>query len=623
MADNRIIFKIQVDNEGNIVKLKSLDKEFKDIDLSAKSAANSASRVTKELSKIGGGKIPKSIKLTRNEIKQLRLELDKSSGATGAATSSVLELGRVISDAPYGIRGMANNLTQLISQLAFATKASGGFIAALRGMWSAIMGPLGIVLALTAAISALDFFFGAQEKAEESSDDTTDSFERQRKELEKLTEGYEDYLKLKEKVFMTNVKDREMMKALVSETLDLTNSDERRETALKKLIKLYPKYFKGLDVNNIKGILDAEKETNKVLSNKIKLQEALNNVARITNEIQLLKLEGDKGDKIAFLEKIGRLREEQKEARELVGVYAALDLELKEQNDKADDKDRVSSLLGLDMIDPQKEAKKAQRQLNTVLEFISKDLFDNGIFEDFRKDPKLTLDLLPTPTEETKERLRATLSEYVDIYKEVLGGISSFLQGEADRQVTMEQNRTNAMNAELNNRLLNENLSKDERARIQNEIAQNDEQSRQRQNAIRKKAFNTQKAFNIAMATIETYSAATKALNDPTPMPTPLRWSLVGATIANGLLQVATIARQKFQPEAASTPIRTSGSGGAGGVGNRSFDFNLIGNNQNNQLADAIGSTFDKPVKAYVVSKDITNQQQLDANTKSAARFGD
>ena len=46
--------------------------------------------------------------------------------ATGATTSAALELGRVVSDAPYGIRGMANNLTQLVSQMAFATKAAGG-----------------------------------------------------------------------------------------------------------------------------------------------------------------------------------------------------------------------------------------------------------------------------------------------------------------------------------------------------------------------------------------------------------------------------------------------------------------------------------------------------------------
>ena len=39
--------------------------------------------------------------------------------ATGSATSATMELSRVISDAPYGIRGMANNITQLVSQIRY------------------------------------------------------------------------------------------------------------------------------------------------------------------------------------------------------------------------------------------------------------------------------------------------------------------------------------------------------------------------------------------------------------------------------------------------------------------------------------------------------------------------
>ena len=94
------------------------------------------------------------------------------------------------------------------------------------------------------------------------------------------------------------------------------------------------------------------------------------------------------------------------------------------------------------------------------------------------------------------------------------------------------------------------------------------------------------------------------------------------ATIGAGLAQVAVIARQKFQPDSASTPINTaSGGGGGGGVGDRSFDFNLVGNTQESQLANAIQSQFSSPLKAFVVSKDITTQQELDLNIKSSATF--
>ena len=126
------------------------------------------------------------------------------------------------------------------------------------------------------------------------------------------------------------------------------------------------------------------------------------------------------------------------------------------------------------------------------------------------------------------------------------------------------------------------------------------------------------------MAIADTYLAGVKVLADPFFVGRPWeRGIAMGATIASGLASVAAIARQKFQPEAASTPIRTSGgAGGGGGVGNRTFDFNLVGSSQGNQVAEAVQGQFDKPIKAYVVSKDITNQQQLDANTKSSAKFG-
>ena len=206
-----------------------------------------------------------------------------------------------------------------------------------------------------------------------------------------------------------------------------------------------------------------------------------------------------------------------------------------------------------------------------------------------------------------------------------MGGVSDFISAESDRQMAIEQNKTNALNEELNNRLLNENLSKEERARIQNQIGQNDEKLRKKQEAIARKQFNTAKAFNIGMATVETYLAAQKAytsqlvVGDPT---SPIRAKIAaGVAVASGLAKVAAIARTKFQSTSASTPVNVGGGGsGSGeGVGDREFNFNLVGNTQNNQLLETLQSQFERPLQAFVVSKDITTQQELDANIRSGA----
>ena len=206
--------------------------------------------------------------------------------------------------------------------------------------------------------------------------------------------------------------------------------------------------------------------------------------------------------------------------------------------------------------------------------------------------------------------------------------VSDFLQAESDRELTIEQNKTNVLNAELNDRLLNESLSADQRASIQNQIAQNDEKLRVKQEAIKRKAFNTQKAFNIAAALVDTYAAASSAyrntlanpINALDPTAGLLRAKInAGIAMAGGLAQVAAISRQKYQSSSAATPINTGGGGASGGDGRTEPSFNIVGRSQDNILLSAIQSQFDKPLKAYVVARDVTNQQQLDGVISTAA----
>ena len=108
-------------------------------------------------------------------IRTYEQSMGTASASTGLASTSALEFGRVISDAPYGIRGMANNVSQLTTllfqgagQISATTGKVIGLKGAIKGMWGAIMGPLGIMIAIQAVIAALDYFVGGTEKAEES-----------------------------------------------------------------------------------------------------------------------------------------------------------------------------------------------------------------------------------------------------------------------------------------------------------------------------------------------------------------------------------------------------------------------------------------------------------------------
>jgi hypothetical protein len=122
--------------------------------------------------------------------------------------------------------------------------------------------------------------------------------------------------------------------------------------------------------------------------------------------------------------------------------------------------------------------------------------------------------------------------------------------------------------------------------------------------AQQKKAFQVQKAVNIAGATMDTYKAAASALKDS---PAPFNYIAMAAVITAGLLNVKKIASQKFEGGGSS-----GGGGGTGGGGAAPItpQFNTVGNNGINQLAQLQ----QQPVQAYVVSGEVTSQQALDRN---------
>ena len=127
-----------------------------------------------------------------------------------------------------------------------------------------------------------------------------------------------------------------------------------------------------------------------------------------------------------------------------------------------------------------------------------------------------------------------------------------------------------------------------------------------------KRAFQVQKAANMASALISTYQNATAAYASQfTPLPTPdspIRGGIAaGIAVATGLANVAKIAQQKFESPSAGGGGGING-GASGGV--MTPNFNVVGNSGMNQLAQIQ----QQPIQAYVVSGEVTSAQALDRN---------
>ncbi len=127
-----------------------------------------------------------------------------------------------------------------------------------------------------------------------------------------------------------------------------------------------------------------------------------------------------------------------------------------------------------------------------------------------------------------------------------------------------------------------------------------------------KKAFQVQKAAQIATTLGTTYLSATQAYASqflPLPDPSsPVRGGIAaGLAVAAGLANVAKIASQKFEGGGATGSTSVSGS-----VPDAPSapSFNVVGDSGVNQLAQLQ----QQPTQAFVVSGEVTTAQALDRN---------
>ena len=93
-----------------------------------------------------------------------------------------------------------------------------------------------------------------------------------------------------------------------------------------------------------------------------------------------------------------------------------------------------------------------------------------------------------------------------------------------------------------------------------------------------------------------------------------------GISIASNIAATAKgLSALKGGGSAPSPSGNPSASGGSGGAASLPPAFNVVGASNTNQLADAIGGQAQQPVKAYVVSNDVTTAQSMDRNIVSGA----
>lgn len=131
--------------------------------------------------------------------------------------------------------------------------------------------------------------------------------------------------------------------------------------------------------------------------------------------------------------------------------------------------------------------------------------------------------------------------------------------------------------------------------------------------AIAEEGSALSKGVAVAQATMNTYQGITAALSATSTVPDPLGQAL---KVANAV-SVGVMGLMNVKKILATKPVEKTApniSLGAGGGAPAPPSFNLVEGSADNQIANSLNDQNQQPVKAFVVTSDVTSGQEMDRN---------
>ena len=662
MADQnkKIKYTIEVNDKGK-VKIENLTKGFVN-------AGTAVKNLNKDLKQ-------QSILLKENVQKGLDPTIDK----TGLAGATVTELGRTISDANYGIRGMANNLQQLSSLFVTLIATTGGLGNGLAALGKVLMGPLGIIIIFQTLITLLE---GGKL-----------SMGLFTEEIRKLNAALSDGAK----AAGGEIGELEL---LIDVAKDETLSRKDRQDALDKINETYPEYLENITLERINT-----EETNSAIRKQIDLLIARAEVQALTNVItkeseKVFEAQANIQNKSAeqyasftdfakaFILSFGNAQaaagklgenainsqnktikessemiklatERIKEImRETPGVFGQINDSTKKSTDKLAkllekyrQKLRESEAISkAEVLKVQRDAVLRQarflgatiKQLQPILDYFNNEIgkaVEAERLNDITANFKTQLDVIKFQLDGIKKVFKAS--------QESLGYLKDVFLSFSDARIE-------ALKRERDYILNSGKLTGDAQKKALEDIEKRELKAQERKIKQERDFFTLKQSLLIAEEIMKTKlyvaeqiliakKAVAKAVASQRevaidaavsaskakmslgafnaalgPLGTPAFLLTIG-----GLLASILAARKTAQSAISQLGAPSVGGGSIGGGGGvEAPDFNVVGASPESQLAQTVAGQQQKPLRAFVVGKEITNQQEFDRNIKNEITTG-
>ena len=652
MADQnkKIKYTIEVNDKGK-VKIDGLTKGFT-------GASNAVKALNKDL--IQQGQIMKQNTKTN-------VDMIATSGLAGA---TLTEVGRTVSDFNYGIRGIANNLSQLSTLFITLVSKAGGFGKAMSILSKQLRGPLGFILAFQFVIMLLERFDMQASKTKKEIDNISSASAAAGSNLKILRDVMDDSTLSTEELERAVNKANKEYKGLniqIDENGRITEESRKqidlkilslerlaKATAIQKEIERVFTEISKSQVEETKALEKEEDKRSALEAQRIQARNrALTGAAGTMGEATETIIQRNKE---AVRERFKEQREELvKELNILTGILTEEDL--------------VDELFKTP-----KDGKLGRRAKETLLEFdselknffldIDKDGVEGVLVKGIERVKRIYEPLFESGKEgsEQLKRLGEDFKDIQDRNQESLKNGLAFIKEQAkdvtnlfratqqslkfvgDTILSYHDARMDALKRERDYVLNSGELTGSAQKKAIEDIERRELQAQRRKIkaerdlftikqslliaeelmrikadfAERKRMFEQQTVYfvnaqgRIVAKAAESTADATFSIGEFTRQLGPLGIAAYAVTIG-GLIASILSARKKAQATLSSLGAPSVGGGSIGGGGGvEAPDFNVVGASPESQLAQTVAGQQQKPLRAFVVNKDIKTADALD-----------
>ena len=587
----------------------------------------------------------------------------------GLASNTLTEFGRLISDMPFGVIAITNNISQLGSQLGTLSRKTGSAKASFDILIRQLKQGGALILAfqvLVALVTAfgdkiLDFVKGTNEASE-----ATKEFKEAIKSANQELRAEEARLLSLVRVLEDSTSSREAQNNAAKELAGILpglneeeiankdNVDATRE-AIEKYIKqqiiraeIDALVEKNREAFRMKALLEEVKPTDaeavdEFLKNNISVFRRFSEGALIGFG-SALRNERDKLFQDIIDENISQT---EGATSRLVELQKQLEPEDKGENGADDDgRDKITALvfggrwkakIGKSADEIEEYYEKTFKRILEGTDLLTAD----EQFEQFKENSKVALDDLSALNDKREENHQKELDRIKDEFdkrNQLADNIKSAVSKLSQIQDQAFQSQIKRLDTERDVILNNDNLTAEEKESL---LKKNDEETRK----VRTKQIKFERDMHMIEMSMELAKIGLQLQNAMTEVISvggvevgkatmsigsfiqklgPFGIAAYAASIG-GVIATIVSARKKAQQQIqalSNQSLAVSGGGGGAASGISAPAFNVVGATQTSQLAQTIAGAEDKPLRAYVVASDVSTAQELERSTIEGASIG-